>query len=104
MGPGNFRVKSVASSSRPVSTVSHLNPPFPNKIRACRLRVDFPDLSAPVDVYSDWIDACDAVAKDTTESGPLPEEGLRAVSHNDAEPDLGIVDDEDDDGEADFEL
>jgi transcription elongation factor Elf1 len=23
------------------------------------------DLSAAVDVYSDWIDACDAVAKDT---------------------------------------
>lgn len=23
-----------------------------------------PDLSAAVDVYSDWIDACDAVAKD----------------------------------------
>ncbi|KAJ5610068.1 hypothetical protein N7510_006787, partial [Penicillium lagena] len=30
-------------------------------------------LSAPVDVYSDWVDACDAVAKDTAnqyESGP----------------------------------
>ncbi len=23
------------------------------------------DLSAAVDVYSDWVDACDAVAKDT---------------------------------------
>lgn len=23
------------------------------------------DLSAPVDVYSDWVDACDAVAKST---------------------------------------
>lgn len=26
------------------------------------------DLSAAVDVYSDWIDACDAVAKDGPES------------------------------------
>lgn len=25
------------------------------------------DLSAPVDVYSDWVDACDAVAKDTAD-------------------------------------
>lgn len=26
------------------------------------------DLSAPVDVYADWIDACDAVAKETAEA------------------------------------
>lgn len=25
------------------------------------------DLSAAVDVYSDWVDACDAVAKDTAD-------------------------------------
>lgn len=32
-----------------------------------------PDLSAAVDVYSDWVDACDAVAKNTAnqyESAP----------------------------------
>ena len=28
-----------------------------------------PDLSAPVDVYSDWIDACDAVAKEGGDAG-----------------------------------
>jgi transcription elongation factor Elf1 len=26
-----------------------------------------PDLSAPVDVYAEWVDACDSVAKENTE-------------------------------------
>ncbi|CAG8033908.1 unnamed protein product [Penicillium salamii] len=29
-------------------------------------------LSAPVDVYSDWVDACDAVAKDTADQYDAP--------------------------------
>lgn len=36
------------------------------------------DLSAAVDVYSDWVDACDAVAKDTAQS--LEEGGGSSVS------------------------
>ena len=35
------------------------------------------DLSAAVDVYSDWIDACDIVAKDDDE-GQAPNDGLNS--------------------------
>ncbi|CAG8033033.1 unnamed protein product [Penicillium salamii] len=35
-------------------------------------KVNFLDLSAPVDVYSDWVDACDAVAKDTADQYDAP--------------------------------
>ena len=35
------------------------------------------DLSAPVDVYSDWIDACDAVAKDAVTTAEV-EDGLNS--------------------------
>jgi transcription elongation factor Elf1 len=34
--------------------------------------VRFLDLSASVDVYSDWVDACDAVAKDTADQFDAP--------------------------------
>ncbi len=33
------------------------------------MRARFLDLSAPVDVYSDWVDACDAVAKEGGAAG-----------------------------------
>lgn len=41
------------------------------------------DLSAAVDVYSDWVDACDAVAKDTANQydGPV---GSRGAGKSDA--------------------
>ena len=32
----------------------------------------FADLSAPVDVYSDWVDACDAVAKEAAAGSTRP--------------------------------
>ncbi|KAK4621813.1 Transcription elongation factor 1 [Fulvia fulva] len=71
-------------------------------------------LSQPVDVYADWIDACDAVAKETagtstaapasahrqpqqphSRAGPAPGEKYTAE-------DDGFIDDDDADGEADL--
>jgi len=52
-------------------------------------------LSAAVDVYSDWVDACDAVAKDA-EGGEL-EQGGYATSRAPARPKARDQDDEDDD-------
>lgn len=43
------------------------------------------DLSAGVDVYSDWIDACDAVAKDGTD----PADGNEIDSYHDIEAGIG---------------
>ena len=68
------------------------------------------DLSGAVDVYSDWIDACDAVNKDTAEkdnghgSSPVGPGTGRRESDADANTnaELGIVDDEED-AEADYE-
>ena len=64
------------------------------------------DLSAAVDVYSDWIDACDTVAKDATgigDSGRAYSDGnIRATTRQSLEPDDSIIDDEDEDGEEDF--
>lgn len=37
------------------------------------------DLSAGVDVYSDWVDACDAVAKEHGEDGGPSGEGFAAA-------------------------
>ena len=68
----------------------------------------FSDLSAAVDVYSDWIDACDAVAKDAaTGPGAHPSDlgpGGAADNYSDGgldnDDDLGIMDDEI--GEAEY--
>lgn len=51
-----------------------------------------PDLSAAVDVYSDWVDACDAVAKDTANQydgavgsiGNSKSDALANAGHGDA--------------------
>lgn len=67
------------------------------------------DLTQPVDVYADWIDACDAVAKETaggdsanrpiqphpTSSRTIPEE--KGTAEDD-----GFIDDADADPEEDF--
>lgn len=62
------------------------------------------DLSAAVDVYSDWVDACDAVAKeggdergDIAPRVPVPgRPGIsRARDEVDDEDDDAIIDDED---------
>lgn len=74
-----------------------------------------PDLSAPVDVYFDWVDACEAVANDTAgTSSAAP-----ASSYRQSQPQLssraglapgekytaeddGFIDDDGVDGEADY--
>jgi transcription elongation factor Elf1 len=69
------------------------------------IRIDtFADLSAAVDVYSDWIDACDAVAKDAAgHDGGLPSHTTQHDSgrRGSLADDDGIIDDEED-GEADY--
>lgn len=62
------------------------------------------DLSAPVDVYADWIDACDAVAKEaaagratersTNRTGALP----KPVDDDD-----GFIEHDDVDAEGDYD-
>ncbi|KAJ5474815.1 Transcription elongation factor 1 [Penicillium sp. IBT 31633x] len=57
-------------------------------------------LSAPVDVYSDWVDACDTVAKDTANQYDPPnpsQSGLRGPSKQDISEDVGHGDIFDDD-------
>lgn len=53
------------------------------------------DLSAAVDVYSDWIDACDAVAKDGEKpvGHSAPSRGLGSTAAEREE--VPIVDDDD---------
>lgn len=71
-----------------------------------------PDLAAPVDVYADWIDACDSVANDphatittaTISSIPASQKsraGLAPGEHMTAEDEGFIVEDEVD-AEADY--
>ena len=69
-----------------------------------------PDLSAPVDVYSEWVDACDAVAKENKAAeASRPRQSAqpaRKSSRDEDDDDLvddrdgyggdGIVDDDDD--------
>jgi len=70
-----------------------------------------PDLSAAVDVYADWIDACDSVAKEaagdhTSGAGverarPQVAGRRRDEEEEEEEPDGFVVNDED--GEGEFE-
>ncbi|KAJ5787429.1 Transcription elongation factor 1 [Penicillium paradoxum] len=58
------------------------------------------DLSAPVDVYSDWVDACDTVAKDTAnqyDPPSLSQSGHRGTNKQDISDDIGHGDIFDDD-------
>ncbi|KAL5433678.1 hypothetical protein PMIN07_012414 [Paraphaeosphaeria minitans] len=62
------------------------------------------DLSAPVDVYSDWVDACDAVAKEaaaanTSISRPVNRGGRSRVEEE--TEDFVVQDDADAEGEYD---
>ncbi|KAI5209032.1 hypothetical protein E4T39_00996 [Aureobasidium subglaciale] len=68
-------------------------------------------LSAPIDVYSDWVDACDAVAKQaaqsTSQSRRDTYSGTASQSHlqgsrNAAPADDGFIDDDELDAEADY--
>ena len=72
------------------------------------------DLTQPVDVYSDWIDACDSVAKDqATASVPAAPSIQRRPANPSAraglapgekytDEDAGFIDDDDDDAEAEY--
>ncbi|KAG2169587.1 hypothetical protein VTO58DRAFT_107706 [Aureobasidium pullulans] len=71
-------------------------------------------LSAPIDVYSDWVDACDAVAKQAAESTSKPGRdtygGTASQSRSQAArgetanvpADDGFIDDDELDAEADY--
>jgi transcription elongation factor Elf1 len=73
-------------------------------------------LSAPVDVYYDWVDACDKVSKDDPESNPLsafraPERAGPATArpaarvapaHDEDETLDDFIEDDEMDAEADF--
>ena len=73
------------------------------------------DLSAAVDVYSDWIDACDAVAKEAAgvsrDTAPFANRGFaigneeRGSAGLQTDPSLAMAaeDDEDEDGNADYD-
>lgn len=58
------------------------------------------DLSAAVDVYADWIDACDAVAKEAAGSTRLAPDSDRRKDFNarNLEPGLSAHAENDDDG------
>jgi len=77
------------------------------KVCAQTFQTDINSLSAPVDVYSDWIDACDAVTKESAGMGGEDDYGgsgggaYRRPSQggNGASARRSQVDDDDDDGE-----
>ena len=71
------------------------------------------DLSAPIDVYSEWVDACDAVAKQAGDSTSQPRRdtysGTASQSRSQAQgaaantaADDGFIDDDELDAEADY--
>jgi transcription elongation factor Elf1 len=74
------------------------------------------DLTQAVDVYADWIDACDAVAKsnEATTTASAPSQRQRQASYNASsraglapgekytEEDAGFIDDDEVDAEADY--
>lgn len=71
------------------------------------------DLSAPIDVYSDWVDACDAVAKQSADNTSQPRRdtysGTASQSRSQAQgaaantaADDGFIDDDELDAEADY--
>lgn len=67
------------------------------------------DLSAAVDVYTDWIDACDAVAKETASGNaraPAREQGIaerRPIAQKEDEYEAdGFVENDEVDGEAEY--
>lgn len=72
------------------------------------------DLSAPIDVYSDWVDACDSVAKQAAQSTSQPRRdaynGTASQSRSQAAAgaaantaaDDGFIDDDELDAEADY--
>jgi transcription elongation factor Elf1 len=62
------------------------------------------DLSAPVDVYADWVDACDAVAKEAAAANTASQRPANRGSRSRVDEDVDdfIVQD-DGDAEGDFD-
>lgn len=60
------------------------------------------DLSAAVDVYSDWVDACDAVAKEAEEGGGRGGGDYAPSSRPSARTSAGRARDEEEDDENDI--
>lgn len=62
------------------------------------------DLSAPVDVYAEWVDACDSVAKtdpqEPSSRYSAPQRAQLRQENSRTNEDDGIIDDEDDDHDA----
>jgi transcription elongation factor Elf1 len=80
-------------------------PFFPSGKAQSILILDITDLSAAVDVYADWVDACDAVAKEgggeaADDYAPTgsPVAAGRPAARNRSEDDEDIGGAEDDDG------
>ena len=73
------------------------------------------DLTQPVDVYSDWIDACDSVAKDQAAAAPAAPPSIRqrqasasgriglAPGEKLTAEDEGFIDDDEVDAEAEYD-
>ena len=63
------------------------------------------DLSAPVDVYADWVDACDAVAKDAAASNTALQKSINRTGGMpraaDNEDDFVVQDEVDAEGDYD---
>ncbi|TAQ90384.1 hypothetical protein B7494_g1287 [Chlorociboria aeruginascens] len=88
-----------------VNCLSYTCLPSPHSSGCFMLTVP-PDLSAAVDVYSEWVDACDAVAKEDGEdrgSGfaparvPPPRRSNVGRARDEEEDDNDIINDDDDD-------
>jgi len=60
-------------------------------------------LSAAVDVYSEWVDACDTVAKENTEEGGDEFASSRRSLNRGISDDMGADDITDDDSGAGYE-
>lgn len=111
-GVGNLSCKSCGQNFQTgINCASMCS--FPNSATATNRVVD---LDQPVDVYSEWVDACDAVARDevtatTTATRPLLNTQLSSQVPNRAElapgekmtaDDERFIDDDEDDAEAEY--
>lgn len=110
--PASCRARSADKHSRLSPTVCHRRSTV--AVLGSFTYTCLADLSAPIDVYSDWVDACDAVAKQAAESTSKPRRdtygGTASQSRSQAArgetanvpADDGFIDDDELDAEADY--
>jgi transcription elongation factor Elf1 len=60
------------------------------------------DLSAPVDVYADWVDACDAVAKEAA-AGAATERSVNRTGARPRAAEDDFIEQDDLDAEGDYD-